>query len=253
MFLVADIGNTRIKWGLCDNSSMSRSVSLTNDSDAWREQIALWRLEGPQSWVLASVQPARCEQLAEFLRRRGDKVRVLQCFQQLPLVLKVDSPSQVGIDRLLNAVAAKTEVMPGTPVIIVDAGSAVTVDLLDDEGAFAGGSIFPGRRLMAEALHDHTALLPFVDTESAVPLVPAGTTISAIAAGIHWAVAGGISALVRAISLTVPCLEEKIPVFLTGGDASRIQFDLLDRDLFQYHVRPALTLEGIRIAALAHP
>jgi len=253
MLLVADIGNTRIKWGLCDDSGIARSASLPDDSDAWREQIARWRLQGPQSWVLASVQPTRCERLANFLRSRSDTVRVLQGYQQLPLILKLESPSQVGIDRLLNALAAKAQVIPGTPAIIVDAGTAVTVDLLDDEGAFVGGSIFPGLQLMAEALHDHTALLPLVDLESAVPLVPAGTTDTAIAAGVHWAVAGGISALVRAISLTVPCLERRIPVFLTGGDASKIQFDLLDHDLFQYDVRPTMTLEGIRIAALALP
>src|SRR5262249_4891923 len=143
MLLVADIGNTRIKWGLCDESGIARSASLPDDSDAWREQLGLWRPQGPLNWVLASVHPLRCERFAGFRRRRGDAVRTLQSFQQLPLVLKVESPNQVGIDRLLNALAAKAEVMPGTPAIIVDVGSAVTVDLLDDEGAFAGGSILP--------------------------------------------------------------------------------------------------------------
>ncbi|HLW64326.1 MAG TPA: type III pantothenate kinase [Gemmataceae bacterium] len=253
MLLVADIGNTRIKWGQCNEMGISRSVSMPDDSDAWETQLTQWRLEGKHNWVLASVQPARTERLADFLHGRGHAVRVLQRYSELPLALKVEKPEQVGLDRLLNVLGAKAFIMPGTPSIVVDAGSAVTVDLLDDEGAFAGGSIFPGLRLMAEALHEHTALLPLVDMQAAVPLVPAGNTTSAIAAGVHWAVAGGISALVRAISLTVPCLEKKMPVFLTGGDAAKIQFDFLDRDLFEYQLRPTLTLEGIRIAALAIP
>jgi type III pantothenate kinase len=253
MLLVADIGNTRIKWGQCNESGIARSVSLPDDSDAWQQQLAVWRLEGRLNWVLASVQPARTERLAAYLRSRGDSVRVFQRYSELPLAVKVEKPEQVGLDRLLNALGAKSLIVPGTPAIVVDAGTAVTVDLLDDEGAFAGGSIFPGLRLMAEALHDHTALLPLVETQGAIPLVPAGSTTNAIAAGIHWAVAGGISGLLRALSLTVPSLEAKVPVFLTGGDAPRIQFDLLDRELFQYQLRPTLTLEGIRVAALAIP
>jgi type III pantothenate kinase len=253
MLLVADIGNTLIKWGQCNDSGIARSVSLPDDSDAWEKQLALWRLEGRHNWVLASVQPARTERLAEFLRSRGDTVRLLQRYTELPLALKVEKPDQVGLDRLLNVLGAKALIVPGTPAIVVDAGSAVTVDLLDDEGAFAGGSIFPGLRLMAEALHDHTALLPLVDIQGAPPLVPAGTTTNAIAAGIHWAEAGGIMALLRALSLTMPSLEAKVRVFLTGGDAPKIQFDLLDREMFDYQLRPTLTLEGIRVAALAIP
>ena len=253
MLVVADIGNTRIKWGLCNDGGIARSVSLPDDSDSWQQQLTLWRLEGRLNWCLASVQPARTERLADFLRSRGDTVRVLHRYSELPLALKVEKPEQVGLDRLLNVLGAKALIVPGTPAIVVDAGTAVTVDLLDDEGAFAGGSIFPGLRLMAEALHDHTALLALVDTQGPVPLVPAGTTTNAIAAGIHWAVAGGISALLRTLSLTVPSLEAKVPVFLTGGDAPKIQFNLLDRDLFQYQLRPTLTLEGIRVAAFAIP
>jgi type III pantothenate kinase len=226
---------------------------LPDDSDAWQQQLTIWRLEGRLNWVLASVQPARTERLAAFLHSRGDTVRVLQRYSELPLALKVEKPEQVGLDRLLNVLGAKVHIVPGTPAIVVDAGTAVTVDLLDDDGAFAGGSIFPGLRLMAESLHDHTALLPLVDTPGAVPLVPAGSTADAIATGIHWAVAGGVSALLRALSLTVPSLEAKVPVFLTGGDAAKIQFDLMDRDSFQYQLRPTLTLEGIRVAALAIP
>jgi pantothenate kinase type III len=78
--------------------------------------------------------------------------------------------------------------------------------------------------------------------------VPARSTVPAIAAGIHWAVVGGVSALLQQIALPSA---ESTPVFLTGGDAAVIAPDLLDREQFRYEVRPLLTLEGLRLAAVS--
>src|SRR5262249_48480639 len=160
MILVADIGNTRIKWGLCGPGGIEQSASLSpDDPDAWRAQLSAWMIDGPHDWTIAGVHPSRREQFAAWLRRRGDRVRVLDRVSQLPIAVKVEAPEQVGIDRVLDVLAAKALVPPGTPAIVVDAGSAVTVNLLDDTGAFAGGAIFPGYRLMSEALHTYTASL----------------------------------------------------------------------------------------------
>ena len=81
----------------------------------------------------------------------------------MPLEVELEHPDKVGIDRLLNAVAANRRRQEHVAAILVDAGSAVTVDYLDGNGVFRGGAIFPGFRLMARALHDYTALLPIVD------------------------------------------------------------------------------------------
>ena len=123
------------------------------------------------------------------------------------------------------------------------------MDLLDERGEFAGGAIFPGLRLMAEALHDHTALLPLVKVTEHPTLAPAKATEPAIAAGVYWAVVGGVAALVRELHRSVPA-GDPLHVFLTGGDAAVIAPDLADRDLYRYEVRPTLTLEGIRIASM---
>jgi type III pantothenate kinase len=246
--LVADVGNSRIKWGLCAGEAVVRAVALPDDADAWRRQLAEWRSEEPGQWTVAGVDPARRDRLVAWLRQGRHDVAVLEHASQIPLTLKIDAPERVGLDRVLNALAARALVAPGQPAVIVDAGSAVTVDLLDEEGAFAGGSIFPGLRLMAEALHDHTAQLPLINLADHAPVVPAKSTDPAIAAGVHWAVVGGVSALVRALHLAAPGAEP-LPVFITGGDAAIIAPDLLDRHLYRYDVRPRLTLEGIRIAA----
>ncbi len=128
----------------------------------------------------------------------------------------------------------------------MDAGSAVTVDWLDESGAFAGGAIFPGIRLMTQALHDYTALLPLVKVEHANPPLPATSTPVAIEAGVFWAVAGGIQALVAQLAARANASPE---VFLTGGDGLLLA-KALNQDV---HLWPHMTLEGIRIAAETMP
>lgn len=249
--LVADIGNTRIKWGLCGPGGVEKSAALApEDPDAWRAQLAAWRIDGPAEWTVAGVHPTRRDQFSDWLRRRGDRVRVLDKASRLPIALKVEAPDQVGIDRVLDVLAARALLPPGTPAVVVDAGSAVTVNLLDETGAFAGGAIFPGYRLMAEALHTFTAALPLVDAKAHPTVAPAGTTATAIAAGIHWAVVGGVHALIRMTILQAP-FPAPLPVFLTGGDGPAILPDLPDADVFRYELRPTLTLEGIFAAGVA--
>ena len=244
---VADVGNTRIKWGQCGPAGIERWVALTDDPDQWRRALAEWHVPDVASWVIAGVHPQRRDRLAAWLVQNGHQVRVLDRNSQVPLELKIDAPEKAGIDRLLNVLAARARVPARTSAIVVDAGSAVTVNLLDETGAFAGGAIFPGLRLMAEALHDYTALLPVVKVTDYPPIVPAKSTDPAIAAGIYWAVVGGVAALIRELHSSAPGVEP-LPVFLTGGDAATIAGDLPDREMFRYEVVPTLTLEGIRLA-----
>lgn len=244
--LVVDVGNSRVKWGLCpapDQAAPMPFASLpADDLTAWERQLSAWNLSGPLRWALSGVHPARCARLAEWARQRGDTVWVLEDWRDLPLEIRLERPDWVGIDRLLDAVAAKGRGQPGTPAVIVDAGSAVTVDWLDESGAFAGGAIFPGPRLMAQALHDYTALLPLIQVSDANPELPGLSTPAAMEAGIFWAVAGGIRALTEQLTTrarTTPAL------YLTGGDAALLQ-PALDP---KFIVWPTMTLEGLRLTA----
>ena len=107
---------------------------------------------------------------------------------------------------------------PDTPAVIVDAGSAVTVDYVDERGVFRGGAILPGLRLMAQALHDYTALLPVVtiDGEAAMP---GATTTEAIKAGVFAAVLGGVERLVFHLVSAGRCV---IPGNFVGRDVVRV-------------------------------
>ncbi len=245
--IVADVGNSRMKWGRCDDRQVVDAVALPlDDPAAWE---ACWkRFVGPEPliWVVAGVNPDRIAQLVEWLNSRATKISILDSYQRLPIALAVDHPERVGIDRLLNALAAKSRDRAGRPAALVDAGSAVTVDWLDAEGVFRGGAIFPGLRLMARALHDYTARLPAVEVVSPVPNPPAPATEPAIAAGIHGAVVGGIAYLVRRMAAA---LRADPVVYLTGGDASLLA-PALD---VPFELWPNMTLEGIRLTARNAP
>ncbi len=232
--IVADIGNSRVKWGRCSADAIDAYVSLPADNpDAWLAQAEIWNLDG-ESWVVASVQPHTRARLVRWLRDRNRPVRVVESPRDLPLVVAVDHPERVGIDRLLNAVAANSRRTPNQGVAIVDAGSAVTVDFVDVAGVFRGGAILPGLRLMAESLHEHTALLPLVEIRCCTP-PPGANTTTAIETGVFHAVVGGIDRLLSDLSQGT--------AFLTGGDATLLAPHLRT----VCHVWPEMTLEGLRL------
>jgi type III pantothenate kinase len=240
--IVADIGNSRVKWGRSAARAIDDVASLPpDDPAAWQNQSIRWAL-GDESWVVASVQPQTRERFLGWLLDRGRPVRIIETHLDIPIALAVDYPEQVGLDRLLNAVAANSRRAPNQSAIIVDAGSAVTVDLVDRNGVFRGGAILPGLRLMAKSLHDYTAKLPLVEINERRP--PPGTsTITAIETGVFHAVAGGIDRLVAEMP------HEDAVVYFAGGDAALLAPHLRTAS----RVWPEMTLEGLRETAAASP
>lgn len=265
--VVADVGNSRIKWGACGcvegASAIIRRAYLEDKSRDWERQLADWKEQFPLwkeaeslRWAVAGVQPHRRDRLRQWLASRGDRVATLDRFDQLPLTVGVDEPERVGMDRLLNAVAAATKLLRGQPGILVDAGSAVTVDWLDEAHVFRGGAIFPGVRLMARSLHDYTALLPEISLDRSAPALPGRSTVPAMQAGVFWAVLGGIEQIARRLGRAGAAAPR---VFLTGGDAEWMVAALDTSDPepwmagFAKTVWPEQTLEGIRLSAEALP
>ncbi len=248
--VLADIGNSRIKWGLCAGDHVERMASLPSDNPkAWDAQADDWNIRRGRQWALATVQPATLARHLDWLTNYGQTVRVIDSWQELNVQVAIPQPERIGLDRLLNVVAARDRVTRAAPILIVDAGSAVTVDWVDPDGSFLGGVIFPGCRLMAKALHDYTAALPLVDIDRVNPPLPGNSTAGAIQAGVFWAVAGGIKATLRQMTARVHERHRQVRydpvVFLTGGD-SELLAPSMDPEV---NVWPEMTLEGIRIAA----
>jgi type III pantothenate kinase len=251
--VVVDIGNTRVKWGRVGTQRLvpAEIASLPpDDPAAWDAQAERWQLPAGSKWVAAGVHPARLERLAAWIRERGDELSVIDSARQLPLRILLDEPDKVGIDRLLSAVAANyMHTCTGAgrgPVVVVGAGTAVTVDLIDESGAFRGGAILPGFHMMARALHDGTALLPLIDpfAGSVIPQAPGTSTTAAMRAGVFWAVAGGVRALVEQYC---PGAEQPPDIFITGGDGYSL-FTAVGGSW-----SPGLALLGLALAAEALP
>jgi type III pantothenate kinase len=247
---VVDIGNSRVKFCRVANGKLELPVRglPADDLASWERLATDWGPAGGRTWAVASTDPDRMRQFVGWAESRGEKVVAIDAPRKVPIGVSVDRPDRVGIDRLLNVLAAKAIGREGEPAIVVDAGSAVTVDLLHEQGSFAGGVIFPGLRLMALALRENTAALPLVDATAAMPPGPPGTnTEAAMKLGLLYAVAGGADAVVREMASRCTTAPR---VYLTGGDMTPQLAGLMQsRHQFRSEIRPALTLEGILRAA----
>lgn len=241
--VVIDVGNTRVKWGLVRDGRIAAMASLgPEDPAAWQAQFQDWKLAPEGLCVISGVNPGQETRLADWFMEQGFNTRIAS-HKDLPLRVAVDAPEKTGIDRLLNAVAVNTRRRPGSAAIVVDAGSAVTVDLVDEQGIFRGGAIFPGLHLMARALNQYTAKLPLVDVKRRSE-PPGAATKSAIEAGVFHAVLGGMESLVR--SLQARC-KTSAEIFFGGGDAEFLAPHLG----YSVTLWPEMTLEGLLRAVLA--
>jgi type III pantothenate kinase len=155
------------------------------------------------------------------------------------LKIRYDDPSAVGADRIVNAVAAGEHY--GFPAIIVDIGTATTVEAVDGEGRYLGGAILTGLYVALEALVSRTAKLPDVDLEEEAPNAIATNTPDSIRSGFVYGYAGAIDALVRRSREELG--EEDARVVATGGPAGVLVRHCREIEEFD----PNLTLKGLRV------
>ncbi|MBI2824566.1 MAG: type III pantothenate kinase [Planctomycetia bacterium] len=250
--VAVDVGNSRVKLGLfteVDGKPLPQPVrTLDIGPDAAQfAQVATWLADVPVSqppWWISSVERRVAGQLIGWLRDQGTNEIMMLSAPDLPLAVTVARPDKVGIDRLVDAVAANRLRPAGEPAIIVDLGSAITVDLLSADGAFLGGAILPGIGTAARAMHQFTDLLPLVDMATLdAPPAPLGTaTAEAMRSGLFWGAVGGIRELIERLSVGQAT---KPRVFLTGGAAPSVA------PLLSEHAEyvPHLTLAGIALTA----
>jgi len=248
-----DVGNSGTKLGLFEGDSLdplpepSRALYLAGEEPDL-DRIAQKLLEGVVqgvSWWIGSVNRPAATRLLDWLRENRPEERItLLASGDLPLVVALERPDMVGIDRLLDAVAANRLRRLGQPAMVVDVGSAITVNLISAEGAFRGGAILPGIGMSARAMHAFTDLLPLLDMRDLTsPPPPLGAaTVPAMRSGLFW---GAVGAIRELISRLAGQDAGQVQVFLTGG-ASPAVAGLLGETV--QHV-PHLTLAGIALTA----
>jgi type III pantothenate kinase len=179
--------------------------------------------------------------LIDWLRsnRPQDRVALLAA-GDLPLAVELPRPDMVGVDRLLDAVAANVLRPANRPAVVVDVGTAITVDLVSRQGAFCGGSILPGIAMSARALHEFTDLLPLLDISEldAPPPALGDSTESAMRSGLFWGAIGAVRQLIEQLAG-----DDQPLVVLTGGGGPVVA-GLLGRSA---QWAPHLTLSGIAL------
>lgn len=234
------VGNTTTSAGIYVGGALVRTARVPSP-----ELRRKWRLFGTAAdefrghttvIVVGSVVPDLTEAAMAVAEREFDApAREFRSDVPVGLEVETDFPERVGQDRLANALAAYLRFRRA--VVVVDFGTAITVDAVSAEGAFLGGAIFPGARISAAALADRTALLPPIDLEGPSS-VPAPNTEDAIRAGLIMGAAGAVDRLVEE---TRKKLSVEAPVIGTGGEARFIA--ALTRTVRE--IEPALTLEGL--------
>ena len=246
MILCIDIGNTSTHWGLVEESGPLRSGGWPTPEMGVHLPILLGNLDRhdpvPMGISFCSVVPQATTVLNSVLAVAQCSWPCHQLTWKSPhgLELLVDVPSEVGADRIAVAVAAH-KLFP-LPAMVVDMGTAVTVDAVTQNG-YAGGIIAPGLSLMTEYLHTRTALLPELDPRDLEISHGLGrNTLDQMKIGCRVGFAGMVEALVGAMESTLR--DQGIPprsLIATGGSAPLLSPALRDRMI----VEPELLLRGL--------
>lgn len=254
--ITIDVGNSRIKLGLFENNAQVtgkqlpeyvRSIAINLDESVPWEDLSQWtigRIKKIDAVILGGVNPRGRDMILDGWPKTGwPEPMIVDNPFILPIQINVDSPRTVGVDRLLNAIAGNVIRQPDRPMIIIDSGTATTVDVISENGAFEGGAILPGYQLCAQALHQYTALLPHIKNQELAKKTPAAlgkNTRAALRSGLFWGQFGGVKELVRLLSerMTVP------PEIVVTGGAGRLLAPHFDGEVKH---EPFLALQGLVI------
>ncbi|MFI5310269.1 MAG: type III pantothenate kinase [Gemmatimonadales bacterium] len=251
MILAFDVGNSETTIGMCEGHAVRERWRVTTSGNRTPDEVFLLlvalldaskvRRASVKGSVIASVVPSVTGTLAEACERLiGTAPVIVDAGSRLPISLEVDEPLTVGPDRIVNTLAASR--LHKRDCIVVDLGTATTLDCITSDGVFLGGVIAPGVQMAAESLFRKTAKL------AATEIVPPKSVIGkrtdeCIRAGVVLGSAEAIDGLVRRIKAAWP--RRKVPVVIaTGGLATAFRDLCAEFDL----IEPDLTLQGLAIA-----
>jgi type III pantothenate kinase len=244
--LALSVGNSRLAVGVFAAGELRKADRFSlADRDQWQAAIAsAWSgFAGGGAVVVASVNPRLNPIIEDTVRAAIDQsVQWIGREIDIPIGVETQNPKETGVDRILNVAAAFEQM--GKACIVVDAGTAVTVDCCNDNGDFLGGAIAPGLTLMLDALAEKTAGIGRVSFSP-----PAGaigdSTSAAVSQGVYHAIRGLVREVAEAYAEQLGQWPE---IIATGGDAKQLfeGWELI------HAVAPDLGLYGIALAYAEH-
>ena len=246
MKLLADIGNTRIKWLLWEQGEIRRRGERRHrDGDPRQLGQQLWgQLERPaQVWIANVAGPEIAAALSAWiagawsLEARFVRTEAAGCGVRCAYAV----PNRLGVDRWVALIGARA--LTRQACCVVDCGTAITIDTLSSAGQHLGGVIFPGARLMREALYRDTHQIP---AEAGTVTLFGRDTMDGVWGGATYAVAAAIDRITRQMAAE---MGEPADRLLTGGDAEALQ-PYLEGD---YRLEPELIFQGLLVIASERP
>lgn len=247
MLLAIDVGNTNVSAGVFKGKSLLHAWRLETRPEATKslylkEMVRLLKKHGLSKALdcaaIGSVVPKLTPVFRGIAKKlAGKSPLVITPRTPLGLKLAVDFPSQVGADRILNALAARETY--GVPCIVVDFGTATTFDCISEKGYYLGGAILIGPKLAAEALAAKTAKLPLVGLRKPKRVI-GKNTIECVQAGLFYGYLGMVQ---KVLEMTQKEMKTPCRLLATGGLAG-----IFTPYLPKIRHIPDLTLQGLRIA-----
>ena len=244
MNLYVDVGNSRIKWKH-DGMSLARVADNFESLAAQWHELKELNIEPEMGCcVRGSSSANNIDRLAqEIFANKFDWQK--SAAKACGVINAYTEPEQLGVDRWMALIAARAR-YPNQSCIVVDAGTAITVDLIDASGQHRGGVILPGAKSMVDTLDRAEQLFPGADrnlhelAKSTHALTR--NTQDAMLAGIIFAMQGGVSRVIEQQIKQIKAKIETTPIILTGGDSTMLKLDSLCTFLV-----PDLVLEGLQL------
>ena len=251
MILAIDVGNTQIFAGVFEQDKLIASFRWSSHYAASSDEYGLFLRSALRendidpdhikNIGICSVVPERVHSLANCSAKYfGIKPFVLKAGVKTGLKIKYQNPREVGPDRIADAIAV-THLYPNQNILVIDFGTATTIEVITKRKEYLGGAIFPGVRLCMEALEKNTSRLPSVEIVKPSSVV-GRTTTESIQNGLFYGTLGAIKEMKHNILSTTFTGEPTLTVG-TGGFASLFEAE----DLFDER-QPNLVLQGLYIA-----
>ncbi|MBI3018551.1 MAG: type III pantothenate kinase [Deltaproteobacteria bacterium] len=240
VLLVLDVGNTDTVLGLFKGSILffhKRVPSQKLKDFFLRKKIFFNHVD---SAIVSSVVPAVDPLIRKMLQKLKIKKRIFVTHRlKLPISLKVDRPGDVGADRLVNNSGAFVKY--GGPLLVIDLGTATTIDYVDSKGAYRGGVIIPGLKISAQALFERASKLPSVPLEFSSKILGTNTVFQMQSGIVHGYIAM-LEGMIRKIQKEI---KKKPKIIMTGGLGSLVAPHVS----FKNTLDPFLTLRGLKLLA----